>query len=142
MSQIVEVKAMIKNSDLRTILAISVYNPTNERLINLADQYIANPNIEIYAMKENDIYKGVVVIGINNIKAIEILNIAVSTSFQKLGIGSSLINHVIDLYHPDKMIAETDDDAVEFYGKKGFHIMPLGDKHGSGRMRYQCALEC
>lgn len=142
MEQIVEAKSILKNSDLLAVLGESVYNPTEESLIIRADKYIMNPNIAVYAYKENDTYKGIIVIDISNMNAIEILNIAVSASFQKSGIGSSLIYHCINMYHPNEIIAETDDDAIEFYKKFGFHILSLGDKYRVGIMRYQCTFEC
>ena len=142
MEQIVEAKSILKNRNLLAVLAECVYNPTEERLISRADKYITNPNTAVYANKENDTYKGIIVIDISNINAIEILDIAVSASFQKSGIGSSLINHCIDMFHPYEIIAETDDDAVEFYKKYGFDILTLGDKYRVGIMRYQCTLKC
>ena len=142
MGQIVEAKSILKHRDLLAVLAESVYNLTEERLMYLADKIIINPNTAVYVNKENDIYNGIIVIDISNINVIEILNIAVSSSFQKPGIGSSLINHCIHMLHPDEMIAETDDDAVEFYRKFGFHILALGDKYGAGIMRYLCTFEC
>jgi ribosomal protein S18 acetylase RimI-like enzyme len=142
MEQIVEAKSMLKNSKLLAVLAESVYNPTEERLISRADKYIIKPDIAVYANKENDTYKGIIVIDVSNINAIEILNIAVAASYQKSGIGSSLINHCISIFHPDEVIAETDDDAVGFYEKFGFYILSLGDKYGAGIMRYQCTFKC
>ncbi len=142
MEQIVEAKSILKKRDILAVLAESVYNPTEERLMNRADNYIINPNTEVYANKENDTYKGIIVIDFSNINAIEILDIAVSASFQKSGIGSSLINHCINMFHPDEIIAETDDDAVEFYEKFGFHILSLGDKYRAGIKRYQCTFKC
>lgn len=142
MEQIVEAKSILKNKNLLAVLAESVYNPTEERLISRADKYIINPNTAVYTNKENDTYKGIIVIDISNINAIEILDIAVSASFQKSGIGSSLINHCINMFHPDEIIAETDDDAVEFYKKYGFDILSLGDKYRVGIIRYQCTLKC
>jgi ribosomal protein S18 acetylase RimI-like enzyme len=142
MEQIVEAKSMLKNSDLLAVLAESVYNPTEERLISRSDKYIINPNTAVYANKENDTYKGIIIIDISNINAIKILDIAVFVNFQKSGICSSLINHCINMFHPNEIIAETDDAAVEFYKKLGFQILSLGDKYEAGIMRYQCTLKC
>lgn len=135
MEQIVEAKSILKYRSLLAVLAESVYNPTEERLIRRADQYIINPNTAVYAYKENDTYKGIIVIDISNINAIEIIDIAVSVNFQKSGVASLLIKYCINNFHPNEMIAETDDDAVEFYKKLGFHILPLGDKYGAGILR-------
>lgn len=138
MGPIVEVKSILKNRKLLSVLAESVYNPTEERLISRADKYIINQKTAVYAYRVNNIYKGIIVIDVSNINVIEILDIAVAASSQKSGVGSSLINHCISKFHPNEIIAETDDDAVEFYKKFGFQILSLGDKYGAGIMRYQC----
>lgn len=141
MKQIDDVKGILKNKDLLSLLAESVYNPTEDRLNNLADTYINNPNTVIYAIYEDDLYLGIIILEIKGDKIIEILNIAVNAGFRKSGIGSSLINHCIDTFHPRKILAETDDEAARFYRKLGFEIKSLGDKYRSGIMRYQCTFK-
>ncbi|GAA0394735.1 hypothetical protein GCM10008933_26940 [Paenibacillus motobuensis] len=42
-------------------------------------------------------------------------------------------------YHPAKIIAETDQDAIGFYSKIGFEIHSLGEKY-PGVERFQCIL--
>ena len=142
MEQIVDVKAILKNRNILSVLAESMYNPTEERLINRADKYIMNPYVRVYAMNVDDLYVGIIVMDISDNNKIEILNIAVSPSHQKSGIGSSLIDYCISTLHPFEMMAETDDDAVGFYRKYGFKIESLGDKYGVGIMRYQCNIKC
>ena len=140
MEQIVNTKSILKNKELLSVLAGCVFNPTEERLYNRADKYLINPNAAVYAMKDNDVYKGIIIMDVSNISAVEILEIVVATNFQESGIGSSLINHCISIFHPVVIIAETDDDAVGFYKKFGFDILTLGDKYGAGIMRYKCTL--
>lgn len=142
MEQIIEAKLILKNEDLLSVLAESLYNPTEERLNNHADKYIRNQSIAVFAYKNNDVYKGVIILDISNTKEIIILNIAVSNNYRKAGIGSSLINHCIKTFEPNKIVAETDDDAVDFYKKCGFDILLLGDKYGAGITRYKCTYKC
>lgn len=142
MVQVVDVKEILKNKSLLSLLAKSIYNPTEERLINRVDKFIMNPYVRVYAMKIEDLYVGIIVIDISDNGNIEILNIAVSQNYQGSGIGSSLIDHCTDTMQPNVMIAETDNDAVGFYRKIGFEIMPLGDKYRAGIMRYQCTFRC
>lgn len=142
MEQIIEAKSILKNEDLLSVLAESLYNPTEERLNNRVDKYITNQSIAVFAYKNNDAYKGVIILDISNTKEIIILDIAVSNNYRKAGIGSSLINHCIKTFEPNKIVAETDDDAVEFYKKCGFDILFLGDKYGAGITRYKCTYIC
>lgn len=142
MRYFINVKEILQNKDLLSVLALSVYNPTEERLHSRAETYSNNPATVVYAIQENDKFMGIIVLDMEDREKIEILNIAVSPSYQKSGIGSSLINHCIDVLHPKDIIAETDDDAVEFYRCFGFKIIPLCDKYGAGIMRYQCSYKC
>lgn len=134
----VDVKEILQNRALLSILALSVYNPTDERLHNRAEAYMNNPAIAVYAIQEADTYYGIIVLKIVDSAKIEILGIAVSTNQQKTGIGSSLINYCIETFYQKEIIAETDDDAVGFYRSFGFEIITLGDKYGAGITRYQC----
>ena len=124
------------------ILAVSVYNPTKERLHNRAETYENNPATAVYAIQEDDVLMGIIVLDIEDREKIEILDIAVTVNCQKVGIGSSLINYCIETFHPKEIIAETDDDAIGFYRRFGFEIVSLGDKYGAEIMRYQCTYEC
>jgi ribosomal protein S18 acetylase RimI-like enzyme len=71
---------------------------------------------------------------------IEILDIAVDPAFRRQGLGSLLINEMIARHSPERVIAETDDDAVDFYRKLGFHIAPFQSKWGI--TRYSMDLLC
>ncbi|RII35481.1 N-acetyltransferase [Clostridium chromiireducens] len=142
MEQIIESKSLLKNKQLLSVLAESVYNPTEDRLNNRADKYISNQNTVVFSLKNNETYKGIIVLNLSNIKEIIILDIAVLNSIQKSGIGSSLINHCINIFEPNEIIAETDDDAVGFYKKFGFNIQSLGNKYGVGIKRYKCTFKC
>lgn len=58
----IDVKEIVQNKDLLSVLALSVYNPTEERLHNIAETYSNNPDIAVYAIQENDIFMGIVVL--------------------------------------------------------------------------------
>jgi len=50
-----------------------------------------------------------------------------------------MINNIIAQSNIKELIAETDDDAVEFYRKCGFKIKDLGAVYDNTR-RYKCIL--
>ena len=125
------------DSKMLGLLSLSVYNPTHERLLNRAKKYKGDINTHIYAYKDVDEYKGIIIFEIVNDSA-TILDIAVKPEYQQKGIGSKLIDFIFNQFEIDKIIAETDDDAVEFYKKRGFTVAPANEV--SGTKRYICEL--
>ena len=120
-SSICDVKEIITEPDILKLLAPSVYNPTEERLLNRAKKYQEDENTNIYACKDNGEYKGIVVFEILNNSA-TILDIAVKPEYQGQGIGSKLIDFIFNSFNVDNVTAETDDDAIGFYKKYGFTV--------------------
>lgn len=120
-SSICDIKEIITGPDILKLLALSVYNPTKERLLNRAKKYQEDENTNIYAYKENNQYKGIVIFKIVNNSA-TILDIAVKSKHQGQGIGSKLIDFIFNSFNVDSIIAETDDDAIGFYKKYGFTV--------------------
>jgi ribosomal protein S18 acetylase RimI-like enzyme len=140
MELIIDVKEYFDSPELLEILAGSVFNPTAERLINRAEKYMKNPQTRIYALKQEDKYLGMIVLETIIQNQIEILDFAVRQDMQKNGVGRRLIEYCSRTFKVDSIIAETDDDAVGFYKKVGFIVLPLGDKYGVGINRYLCEL--
>ena len=120
-SLICDVKGIITEPDILKLLAPSIYNPTQERLLNRAKKYQENKNTNIYAYKDNGEYKGIVVFEILNNSA-TILDIAVKLEHQGRGIGSKLVDFIFNSFNVDGITAETDDDAIGFYKKYGFTV--------------------
>lgn len=125
------------DSDILALLAQSVYNPTEERLLNRAKKYKDDINTHIYAYKDENDYKGIVVFEIVNSSA-TILDIAVKLECQRNGIGSKLVDFIFNQFEIDKITAETDDDAIGFYKKCGFTVASVNEV--SGTKRYICEL--
>ncbi len=118
---IIDIKLSICENRIYELLAPSVFNPTEERLLNRAKKYQEDENTNIYAYKENGEYKGIVVFNIAKSSA-TILVIAVKPEYQGQGIGSKLIDFIFNSFNVDSIIAETDDDAIGFYKKYGFTV--------------------
>lgn len=120
-SSICDIKEIITEPDILKLLAPSVYNPTEERLLNRSKKYQEDENTNIYAYKDNGEYKGIVVFKILNNSA-TILDIAVKPEHQKCGIGSKLIDFIFNGFNAQNITVETDDDAIGFYKKYGFTV--------------------
>lgn len=120
------------------LLAPSVYNPTQERLLNRAKKYQEDENTNLYAYKVDRKYKGIVVFKIINNSA-TILDIAIKSKQQGQGIGSKLIDLIFNSFNALNITAETDDDAIGFYKKYGFIVADT--KVEFDIKRYVCVCE-
>lgn len=120
-SSICDIKEIITEPNILKLLAPSVYNPTEERLLNRAKKYQEDENTNIYAYKEDGGYKGIVIFKIINNSA-TILDIAVKPDYQGQGIGGKLIDFIFNSFNVNNITAETDDDAIGFYKKYGFTV--------------------
>ena len=120
-SSICDVKEIITEPDILKLLVPSVFNPTEERLLNRAKKYQEDENTNIYAYKDNGEHKGIVIFKIANNSA-TILDIAVKPDYQGQGIGGKLIDFIFNNFNVNNITAETDDDAIGFYKKYGFTV--------------------
>ena len=100
---IVDIKTDFFDSDVLTLLAPSVYNPTPERLKLRAEKYAADKNISMYACKISGLYAGIVVFRTENSK-VNILDIAVKPEYRKRGIGKKFINFILNQFFIDVII--------------------------------------
>ena len=74
-------------------------------------------------------------------KKIEIIGIAVEVSARGKGVGSYMINQVVNNYGLLSVCAETDNDAVGFYRNNGFSITEFSETYGAETVvRYKCEL--
>ena len=67
--------------------------------------------------------------------------LAVDDSLRGQGRGTALVRFIRGLYPALPLVAETDDDAVDFYRRLGFTIEPAPcDQRWPDRRRYRCTL--
>ena len=58
---IIDIKSSICENRIYELLAPSVFNPTEERLLNRAKKYQEDEETNVYVYKEDNEYKGIVV---------------------------------------------------------------------------------
>ena len=132
---IIDVKKSLCDKSVYSLLAPSVFSPTPVRLLSRAEKYQADDKTSIYAYSEDGEYKGIIVFKIKEQTA-EILDIAVIPEYKGNGIGSRLIDYIFSRFAVNKIIAETDDDAIGFYKKYGFTVGDITVKFDA--KRYTC----
>jgi ribosomal protein S18 acetylase RimI-like enzyme len=116
-----------------------MFHPTPEKFEKKVDSFLSDNTIKIFACTVNDKIKGVIIVTFYMMGELEILGITVDETERNKGIGSFMINEIIDKYHLKTVYAETDKDAVGFYRKNGFSITELcKDYNGEKVVRYRC----
>ena len=133
----------LKNEILQTyeIYKHCMFMPTEEKFNNKVDLFLNDIFVKIFACFEQDKIVGIMVVSFKEHKKIEIIGIAVDVSARGKGIGSYMINQVINNYGLLFVYAETDNDAVGFYRKNGFNVMGFSETYdGATVVRYKCEL--
>ena len=133
----------LKNEILQTyeIYKHCMFMPTEEKFNNKVDLFLNDNSVKIFACFEQDKISGVIVVSFIEQNKIEIIGISVDVYARGKGIGSYMINQVINNYGLLSIYAETDNDAVGFYQKNGFNIMEFSETYGAETViRYKCEL--
>ena len=118
-----------------------MFMPTEEKFSNKVDLFLNDNSVKIFACFEQDKIVGVMAVSFIEQKKVEILGIAVDLSARGKGIGSYMINQVINNYDLLSVYAETDNDAVGFYQKNNFSITEFSEIYdGEMVIRYKCEL--
>lgn len=139
--EILDIKAHLKDENILAILAESTYMSTEEKLNARAEKYMNDDRIVVWGANVADKFHGIIILSCKENDNIEILDIAVLKESQKQGIGHRMIKCIKESYKPISILAETDDDAVDFYRKIGFKVQSLGERY-PGIIRYECKWEC
>ena len=133
----------LKNEILQTygIYKHCMFMPTKEKFNNKVDLFLNDNSVKIFACFEQDKVLGVMVVSFIEQKKIEIIGIAVNSSVRGKGIGSYMINQVVNDYGLVSVYAETDNDSVGFYRNNDFSIVEFSEIYGDEPVvRYKCEL--
>jgi len=99
------------------------------------EKYILLSNRTLYSFEVEDEIVGCIGIEKINLSECKLKHIAVLVDQRGKGIGSEMINFIACKY--SSIVAETDNEAVDFYQRYGFFITSLGEKY-PGVERFLC----
>lgn len=134
---IVDIRGRLHDARVLSVIAHSQYMPTQEKLNAFADRCEADPEIYAFACESDGAVCGVALLKHEGNNAFALLSIATAADHRRQGVARSLISFAATALQCAEIVAETDDDAVAFYRKCGFHIASLGEKY-PGVIRYRC----
>ncbi len=132
-----------KNDILQTyeIYKHCMFMPTEEKFNKKIDVFLMDNSVKIFACFNQSKMEGVIIVSFAEQRSIEIIGIAVDVSARGKGIGSYMINQIVNDYGLVSVYAETDNDAVVFYQKNGFNITAFSEIYdGETVVRYRCKL--
>ena len=132
-----------KNDVCKTyeIYKYCMFMPTEEKFNKKIDQFLNDNSIKIFACFNQVEIEGVIVVSFVEQSKIEIIGIAVDLSARGKGIGSYMINQIVNDYSLISVYAETDNDSVVFYQKNDFSITEFYETYdGETVVRYKCEL--
>lgn len=135
----VDIKSRLQESEFKELLSYSIF-PDESRLIHTINAYLTNDNLEIYGYEVDEAFIGVIGVRMNEGSILKILHLSVHPDYRGLGYGRGLLVELIELKKPNLLVAETDQDAVDFYRNVGFTIVSLGEKY-PGVERFECTYD-
>ena len=128
--------------DLRTasIYASCMYHPTYNDYVGLMEDYLSDTSKKVFVYEDRGKKTGLMVLKISE-DAAEIIGIAVSDNARRKGIGTQLIQRVMESEDLKSVKAQTDDDSIGFYRKCGFSDERIVIEYPDGAaVRYNCVL--
>ncbi|OPH60742.1 GNAT family acetyltransferase [Paenibacillus ferrarius] len=136
---LIDVKSRIQEDGIQELLSYSVF-PDPDRLEQTIQQYKEDLNLWLYGYESEGILVGIIGFRINDEQEMTITHLAVEPESRGVGFGRGIILEIIEDMHPLRIVAETDEEAVQFYRNIGFVIRSLGEKYPEVE-RFMCTYE-
>jgi len=137
MEMLKPLKDRLNDPIVRDIAGYSVY-PDPEKLERTMEAYKSDAGLEMYGYEVDDELIGIIGIRMDEGGELRIEHLAVSPDHRGLGYGRGLILEAIEEKKPAIVMAETDEEAVDFYRNIGFEIESLGEVY-PGTERFKCS---
>ena len=123
-----------------SIYASCMYHPTYEEYKAQMEDYLHDSSVKVFVCENRGKRIGMMVLRSSGVAA-EIIGIAVSDNARRKGIGTQLIQRVMESEDLKSVKAQTDDDSIGFYRKCGFSDERIVIEYPDGAaVRYNCVL--
>ncbi|MFS0869796.1 GNAT family N-acetyltransferase [Paenibacillus xylanilyticus] len=136
---LINLKSRIQEPEVQELLSYSVF-PDPEQVGRALQQYVEKDELLLDGYEDEGQLIGLIGYEQTGISEITIQHIAVLPENRFKNYGRGMIAQLLEKYNPDRLIAETDQEAVEFYRNTGFVVYSLGELY-PGVERFRCVLE-
>lgn len=132
-------KPRLQEPEVQELLSYSVF-PDSDQVNETVQQYVRQSNLFLTGYEDEEQLVGLIGYEHTGASEITIRHIAVLPENRFKNYGRGMISQLLAEYNPDTLIAETDQEAVEFYRNTGFVVYSLGELY-PGVERFRCVLE-
>jgi GNAT superfamily N-acetyltransferase len=131
-----DIKARITEPEVGVIISYAALDGSPEGVAKEAEMYLSSDKLNFYGWVEGDRVVGICGYEIHADK-VEIHLISVIEDRQKQGVGGAMVAALQEMYNLP-LEAETVDEAVGFYKKRGF--VTTAFQHPEWGVKYTCVL--
>ncbi len=133
------VKNQVRDPQIASLLELSIF-PDPEHLERAVAFYEEHQGAQLLAYEEGGDRIGIIGFRPSGEGEITITHIAVEPSSRGGGYGRGMLLELMVQEKPQRVVAETDEEAVDFYRSVGFSVVSLGIS-ASGLERFRCIYE-
>ncbi|NEW06297.1 GNAT family N-acetyltransferase [Paenibacillus sp. SYP-B3998] len=133
------VKLRLHEELIQELLSYSVF-PDPDRLEQTIQQYETDDSLLLFGYESESVMVGIIGFRLNKERELVITHLSVGPESRGVGFGRGIILETIEEMKPVTLIAETDEEAVEFYRSIGFIINSLGEQYPETE-RFRCIYE-
>ena len=138
--RLLDVTERADERQLRDLLSPSIGFPTPQKVAAVARRYRNADDWTLYAWEdESGALTGCIGLERRSTREAKVRHLAVAPGARRQGIGSALIAAAIESASVERLLAETDEDAVGFYERCGFRIAETTSRWE--RRRFLCTLD-
>jgi len=131
------IKPLITEPEVGEIISYAALDGSPEGVAKEAEMYLSSDKLNFYGWVENSEVVGICGFEVHGDK-VEIHLISVAGARQKQGVGGAMVAALQNMYDLP-LEAETVDEAVGFYRKRGFETTAF--QHPEWGIKYTCVLE-
>ncbi|NGZ75566.1 GNAT family N-acetyltransferase [Saccharibacillus alkalitolerans] len=130
------VKRQVRDPEVAALLELAVF-PDPEHVERAIRLYEEQEEVQLLAYVEEGETLGIIGYRPTGTGEITITHIAVEPESRGLGYGRGMMLELMVMEKPERVIAETDEEAVDFYRSIGFAVIGQG-LSSSGLERFRC----
>ncbi|WP_106766133.1 GNAT family N-acetyltransferase [Paenibacillus faecalis] len=133
-----DISSRLEDLEVKKLIAYSVF-PDPEHLDQAVEAYRKPDGLKLYGYEEEGVLVGI--IGFDKVAdELWIKHIAVTPENRGKDYGRGMIVELMVQQEPARVIAETDEESVDFFRSIGFEIYSLGET-SPGIERFRCVYE-
>lgn len=135
---LLNIKSYIRKPQVAELFSYAVF-PDDRSVEEAVQAYESNDAWQLYGYEDGELLVGMIGYEKSG-NDLVIRHISVIPENRGLGYGRGMILEAMTKEKPERVIAETDEEAVDFYRNIGFIVHSLGEQY-PGTERFRCVFE-